>query len=83
MTGFGDGDAGCFLVDDGLVFGERGDESLTVVHGEVVHRPGVAAGGVVDHGDRVAGEQGVGAAGDAAVVADVSRGVGGVMPVMA
>ena len=56
---------------------------MTVVHGEVVHRPGVAAGGVVDHGDRVAGEQGVGAAGDAAVVADVSRGVGGVMPVMA
>jgi len=31
----------------------------------------------VDHGDRVAGEQGVGAAGDAAVVADVSGGVGG------
>jgi hypothetical protein len=64
VTGFGNGEAGCFLIDDGLVLGERGGEC---VDGEVVHGPGVAAGGVVDHGDRVAGEQGVGATGDAAV----------------
>ena len=41
--------------------GERGGQG---VDGEVVDRAGVAAGGVVDQGDGVVGEQGVGAAGD-------------------
>ena len=70
---FSDGDAGGFLVDDRCFGGERGGQC---VHGEVVDRSGVAAGGVVDQGDRVVGEQGVGAAGDLGVVADVVGGVG-------
>ena len=39
-AGFGDGGAGCFLVDDGAVSGEGGGEG---VDGEVVHGAGVAA----------------------------------------
>ena len=73
VPGFGDGDAGGFLVDDRCLVGERGGQG---VHGEVVDRSGVSAGGVVDQGDRVVGEQGVGAAGDLGVVADVVGGVG-------
>jgi hypothetical protein len=53
---FGDGGAGCGLVDDGFVVGERGDEGLD---GEVVHGSGVAAAGLVDQGDGVVGEEGV------------------------
>lgn len=73
MAGFGDGDAGGFLVDDRGFRGERGGQC---VHGEVVDRSGVAAGGVVDQGDRVVGEKGVSAPGDLGVVADVVGGVG-------
>ena len=38
------------------------------MNGDVVDRAGVAAAGGVDHGDRVVGEQGVGAAGEFDVV---------------
>ena len=68
--GFGDGDSGGFFVDDGVVGGECGGERM---QGEVVDRAGVTAGGVVDQRDRVVGEQGVGAAGDLAVMARCSR----------
>ena len=77
MACFGDGDAGGFLVDDRRFRGEGGGQG---VHGEVVDRSGVAAGGVVDDGDRVVGEQGVGAAGDLDVVGDLVGGVGRVHP---
>ena len=56
----GDGGSGGGFVHDGLVRGEGGDEGL---QGQVVDGAGVAAGGVVDQGDRVVGEQGVGSAG--------------------
>lgn len=56
MACFSDGDAGGFLVDDRRFGGEGGGQGL---HGKVVGRAGVAAGGVVDDGDRVVGEQGV------------------------
>jgi hypothetical protein len=61
----GDGGAGGGFVDEGFVGGEGGDEGL---QGEVVDRAGVAAGGVVDQGGGVVGEQGVGAAGQGQVV---------------
>ena len=56
---FGDGGSGAGFVDDGLVGGVGGDEGLD---GEVVHRSGQAAGDLVDQGDGVVAEQGVGAA---------------------
>ena len=43
--GFGDSDAGCFFVDDGVVGGEGSGERL---QGEVVDGAGVTTGGVVD-----------------------------------
>jgi hypothetical protein len=49
------------MIDDGLVVGERGDERLD---GEVVDGSGQAAGDLVDEGERVVGEQGVGPAGE-------------------
>ena len=76
----GDGGSGGGLVDDGLVGGERGDER---VDGEVVDRPRVAAGGLVDQGGGVVAEQGVAAAGESEVVAQVAAGLLAVMPVMA
>ena len=48
--GVRDGYAGCFLVDDGVVGGERRGERL---QGQVVDRAGVTTGGVVDQSDRV------------------------------
>ena len=62
---FGDGGAGCLLVDDGFAGGVGGDERLD---GEVVDGAGVAAGGGVDECCRVVAEQGVGAAGELEVV---------------
>ena len=53
----GDGGAGGGLVDDGFAGGVGGDEGLD---GEVVDGAGVAAAGLVDEGDGVVGEQGVG-----------------------
>jgi hypothetical protein len=67
-AGFGDRGPGGFLVDDGVVAGECCGEG---VDGEVVHGAGIAAGGVVDQGDGVGAEQGVGASGDFEVVGDV------------
>jgi hypothetical protein len=58
---FGDGDSGGFLLDDRAFPGERGGEG---VDGEVVDGLWIAAGGVVDDGDGVRSEQGVGPAGD-------------------
>jgi len=46
---FSDGDTGRFLVDHRCFGGERGGQG---VHGEVVDRSGVSAGGVVDQSDR-------------------------------
>ena len=68
-----------YLVDDGLVGGECGDEGLD---GEVVDRAGQPAGDLVDQGDRVVGEQGVGASGEFEVVGEIALGLGVVMPVM-
>ena len=76
----GDGGSGGGFVDDGLVGGERGDEGLD---GEVVHRAGQPAADLVDQGDRVVGEQGVGAAGEGEVVGEVAAVSAAVMPVMA
>lgn len=71
-AGFGDRDAGCFLIDEGFVAGECCGQR---VQGEVVDGSGVAARRVVDDGDRVSGEQGVAAAGDLQVVGDVVAGL--------
>src|SRR5512144_2323134 len=65
----GDGGAGALLVDDVLPAGHGGDQGLG---GQVVDGARQAAGGVVDQGDGVAAEQGVGAAGELEVVGDVS-----------
>ena len=56
-----------------LLGGVGGDEGLD---GEVVDRSGQAAGGLVDAGDGVVGEQRVGAAGELEVVGDVVAGLG-------
>src|SRR5664279_4330696 len=61
----GDGGAGAGLIDDGFVGGVGGDEGLDR---EVVHRSREAAGDLVDQGERVVAEQGVGAAGQREVV---------------
>jgi hypothetical protein len=61
----GDGGAGGFLVDDGLVGGEGGDKGL---HGDVVARSRVAAAGLVDQREGVVGEQGGAAPGRGKVV---------------
>src|SRR5665811_2089704 len=65
---FGDGGSGRGFVDDGFAGGERGDEGLD---GEVVDRSGDASADLMDQGDRVVGEQHVGAASQCEVVADV------------
>ena len=70
---FGDGDAGGLLVDDRGLCGECRGQG---VHGEVVHRSGVAAGGVVNQRDRIIGEQRIGPAGDLGVMGDVVGGIG-------
>jgi len=57
------------------VLGVGGDQGLD---GEVVHRSGQATGDLVDQGDRVVAEQGVGPAGQLEVVAEVALGLGGV-----
>src|SRR6266581_9584891 len=67
-----DGGAGALLVDDVLAAGPGGDQGLG---GDVVDGAGQAAGGVVDEGDGVVAEQGVGAAGEAEVVGDVPAGL--------
>ena len=65
---FGHGHLGSGLVDDGLVGCEGGNQGLK---GEVVDRAWQAAGSLVDDGDGVVGEEEVGAAGKAEVVADI------------
>ena len=67
---FGDGGAGGGVVDDGLAGDAGGDERG---EGEVVDGAGLAAGGFVDLGYGVVGEQVAVAAvaGDVQVVADV------------
>ena len=61
--------------------GEGGDEGLD---GQVVDGPGQAPGGLVDEGQGVVGEEGVGAAGEFQVVGDVVGRLGlAVMRVMA
>jgi hypothetical protein len=56
VVGFCDGGPGGGFIDDGFAFGVGGDEGL---QGEVVDCTGVAAGGGVDEGERVVGEEGV------------------------
>src|SRR6266516_2235054 len=68
----GDGGSGGGFVDDLLVCGEGGDKGGD---GEVVDGAGFAAAGVMDQGEGVVGEQGVGASGDLQVVADVAGGL--------
>src|SRR5215218_41205 len=70
---FGGGGAGGGLVDGAFAVGEGGDQGL---QGEVVDRAGDAAGGLVQQRDGVVAEQGVGAAGELEVVADVGDGLG-------
>src|SRR5204863_2594181 len=70
----GDCGSGGGFVDDGLVGGECGDQCLD---GEVVDGSWVAAAGLVDERCGVVGEQGVGAAGEGEVVADVAGGLFG------
>ena len=61
----GDGGPGAGLIDDGFLGGVGGDEGLDR---EVVHRSREAAGDLVDQGERVVAEQGVGAASQREVV---------------
>jgi site-specific DNA recombinase len=70
----GDGGAGGCLVDEVLAGGAGGDEGGG---GEVVDGAGFPAGGLVDLGDGVFGEEVGGAAGDLEVVADVAGGLAG------
>jgi len=63
-----DGHLGGGLVDDGLVLGEGGNECL---EGEVVNGSGQAARCLLDDGDGVVAEKGVGASGEDEVVLDV------------
>ena len=61
------------FVDDCLVGGVGGDEGLD---GEVVHRPGQAAGDLVDQRGRVIAEQRVGPPGQLQVMGNVAAGFG-------
>src|SRR6266705_847811 len=70
----GDGGAGGCLVDETLAGCCGGDEGGD---GDVVDGAGLAAGGLVDLGDRVVGEQVGGAARGLEVVADVAGGLVG------
>jgi hypothetical protein len=67
----GDGGSGAGFVDDRFVGCEGGDEGLDR---QVVHRPGQAAGDLVDQSDRVVAEQCVGAAGQLEVMRQVALG---------
>jgi len=73
-----DGGAGCGFVDEVLAGGEAGDQGL---QGEVVDGAGVAAAGGVDQVQRVFGDDLVGSAGEAEVVADVAGGLEARLPV--
>ena len=68
----GDGGAGALLIDDVLAGGPGGDQGLG---GEVVDGAGQAAGGVVDEGDGVVAEQGVGSPRQLEVMGDVPAGL--------
>jgi hypothetical protein len=57
-VGLADRLAGCFFVDDRAAVGECRDEGLA---GEVVHRAWQSSAGLVDPGEGVVGEEGVGA----------------------
>src|SRR5512135_430192 len=70
----GDGGAGGCLVDEVLTGASGGDEGGD---GDVAGGAGLAAGGLVDLGDGVVGEQVGGAARGGEVVADVAGGLVG------